>query len=399
MFQQTLAATLCLTIGAYLLLSKAKQEPKSISSFKWTYTIVFILASASDWLQGAYTYSLYKSYGLSFETIAQLFVVGFLSAAVFGGLLAPTVDKFGRRNGCLLFCIVYFLSSLTVFFQDFWVLLCGRILGGIGTSLLFTSFEAWMVGEHLKQKLPSETLGDLFSFTTFVNGIVAICSGLVADAAVHYLGYTGPYQVSMFCLTLCFVGILLLWGENYGQSQETKIDWSLYSRPEIIGLGWMQNAMEIMMYAFVFLWAPTMEQLDPNVPFGTVFSNFMLMMMLGSLFYSHLTWKQPTILFLCFSLSLIAFSLAYWSTSLPVVYLGFNIFEFVIGMYFPAISTLRSKIVSEHNRAQLTNHFRIPLNLGVTSLTIGHLHAHQYPHFWIRIHYFESFWLISCFTL
>lgn len=47
---------------------------------------------------------------------------------------------------------------------DMRVLLLGRVLGGISTSLLFSAFESWMVSEHRKQgekqtktKIPDET--------------------------------------------------------------------------------------------------------------------------------------------------------------------------------------------------------------------------------------------------
>ena len=52
--------------------------------FQWTYTIPFLLAMGGDWLQGAYVYALYQSYGYSQQQIASLFVVGFGSAMIFG---------------------------------------------------------------------------------------------------------------------------------------------------------------------------------------------------------------------------------------------------------------------------------------------------------------------------
>ena len=38
--------------------------------------------------------------------------------------------------------------------EDMRVLLLGRLLGGISTSLLFTSFESWMVAEHRARGYP-----------------------------------------------------------------------------------------------------------------------------------------------------------------------------------------------------------------------------------------------------
>jgi hypothetical protein len=43
------------------------------------------------------------------------------------------------------------------------VLLVGRLLGGIATSLLFSAFEAWAVAAHNSSGFPESLLGDLFT--------------------------------------------------------------------------------------------------------------------------------------------------------------------------------------------------------------------------------------------
>jgi MFS family permease len=117
---------------------------------------------ASDWLQGPYIYKLYKSYGYSLDDIALLFICGFLSSAVFGTFVGSLADRFGRKLGCLLFCVLYGLSCVTKFFSNFQILLLGRLLGGISTSLLFTVFEAWMVSQHNSRGFESEWLSDTY---------------------------------------------------------------------------------------------------------------------------------------------------------------------------------------------------------------------------------------------
>jgi MFS family permease len=63
------------------------------------------------------------------------------------------------------------------------VLLLGRILGGLSTSLLFTAFESWMVSEHRKQGFPEELLAGTFSIASAGNGLMAIIAGLLAQRA------------------------------------------------------------------------------------------------------------------------------------------------------------------------------------------------------------------------
>ena len=35
-------------------------------------------------------------------------------------------------------------------FNDFWILMVGRLLGGIATSILYSAFESWLIYEHNK---------------------------------------------------------------------------------------------------------------------------------------------------------------------------------------------------------------------------------------------------------
>ena len=110
--------------------------------------IVYLLAMISDWLQGPYVYQLYVSYGFLPHEIGLLFVGGFGSSLVFGTFIGSLADKYGRKKTCLIYSICYILACCTKSVNDFWVLMVGRILCGISTSLLFSSFESWMVCEH-----------------------------------------------------------------------------------------------------------------------------------------------------------------------------------------------------------------------------------------------------------
>ena len=71
------------------------------------------------------------------------------------------------------------------------VLLVGRILGGLSTSLLFTAFESWMVSEHRRRGFPEEWLTSTFGIASWGNGFVAIIAGFMAQAAagMRGLGY------------------------------------------------------------------------------------------------------------------------------------------------------------------------------------------------------------------
>ncbi len=51
----------------------------------------------------------------------------------------------GRKKACLLYVMTYVLSCITKHSRSYYMLLAGRALGGVSTSLLFSAFESWVV--------------------------------------------------------------------------------------------------------------------------------------------------------------------------------------------------------------------------------------------------------------
>lgn len=111
-------------------------------------------------------YTLYLSYNVN---ISALFLTGFLSGAFFAPFLGSAVDKFGRKNSCIVYCLLEIIINVLEHSTDFRILLVGRVLGGISTNLLFSAFESWMTTQHRKKGFPEEWLSRVYSVvsTTF----------------------------------------------------------------------------------------------------------------------------------------------------------------------------------------------------------------------------------------
>ncbi|CAN6802869.1 unnamed protein product [Brassica oleracea] len=112
-----------------------------------------VAATAGDWLQGPYVYYLYSTYGFGKRDIGQLFIAGFGSSMLFETIVGSLADKQDRKRACVTYCIVYILSCITKHSPQYRVLMVGRILGGIATSLLNSAFESWLIAEHNKVSL------------------------------------------------------------------------------------------------------------------------------------------------------------------------------------------------------------------------------------------------------
>ena len=104
---------------------------------------------------------------------------------------------------------------------------------------------------------------------------------------------------------------------------------------------------------------------DEKLPFGLIFSTFMVCSMAGASFFSiGLDYYRLEHIAL-FVLALAASSMVMLLSSHGRTYkfIAMNMFEFTVGMYFPVMGCLKSAIVPEAKRAAIYNLYRIPLNL------------------------------------
>jgi len=391
------------------------------------YLVVYLLAAISDWLQGPYVYALYDAYGYSQHTIAVLFVAGFGSSMIFGSFIGSLADSYGRRNFTVIYAIVYAASCVTKHFKDYYVLMLGRILGGIATSLLFSVFDSWLIRSHSDADM-SSYISKSFSAAAYGNSIVAICAGLFANKATSFGdmvpmfstatednalvwkgGFLNPFDMSIFALILCAIFAVTMWEENYGQdktedenedpsNKEAATPWyfgftsalqATTSSTDVLLCGLICSLFEGSMYIFVFMWTPAMKDLtklaNPNfdgeseLPFGLIFSTFMVCAMAGSSTFSVLIerYKVEQIGLGLLCVATCAFALMARSQSDTATLLSFLLFEMCVGVYFPTMGTMKSIIVPENKRTAIYNLYRIPLNFIVLSSLLTDLTYRQ----------------------
>ena len=329
-------------------------------------------------------------------------------------------------------------------FNSYSVLMLGRLLGGIATSLLFSVFDAWLIRAHSDAELPKSFLSKSFAWAQYGNSIVAILAGLIAnnvagwsklskfgsdgtkiepnDSSFYLGGYVSPFDLALLSLVLCGIAARALWYENYGESSsadandsKTAITGGKAEDDDCRGVGhknWydgLRNALtttlrnrdiflcgiisslfEGSMYIFVFMWTPLLkalaradmiaakmdvdENFEIDLPFGIIFATFMVCCMAGSSLFSILVAKYPVekLGILVFGVGSFAMVLVAMAPNETTSFLGMNIFELCVGMYFPIMGTMKGGIVPEDKRAAIYNLYRIPLNLIVVlSLLIG----------------------------
>lgn len=377
---------------------EADKKPKSIKVLQMRFLSVFWLLRCADWLQGPYFYEVYSSkvfngVPTSVALVSKLFLTGFASTALFGPLVGRALDAYGRKKGTMAFAVIYALGAASTKSPLLKVLFLGRILSGIGTSLLFSAPESWLVAEAQRTGEDPEGswLGETFGLAYAGDAVVAIAAGQLASIAAASRGPTGPFELSAGFLALGGLLTAFLWKENIakgsGDAKNSKP--SIKDAIEVIKkdkkimlVGGVQSLFEAAMYIFVLQWPPAITKAvvkafgdGASAPFGTVFSCFMACCLFGSTLFGQLSkMSVPTEKSTAGMLSVAAVAMTSAtfavssSMSLPALVASFFAFEACVGMYFPSIGTLRSKYVPDSHRSVIMNLFGIPLNVLVVSV-------------------------------
>jgi len=367
------------------LVHRKNQDRKKVtvtiefSKFQRAFLLVYGLAIFGDWLQGPYVYALYKEYGYSEGDIGVLFVAGFGSSAIFGTVVGSLADKYGRKNNVLLFFAIYTLACVTKFFSAYGVLMIGRILGGVATSILFSAFEAWMVTEHKGQGFPDEWLDNTFTKMSTLNSLVAVAAGIVGGVLASTGGLVSPFGGSGVFLIAGGIIVYGTWKENYGNT-DISAGFALRDgfntmteNPRLLLIGFVQCAFESSMYIFVFLWTPVLEAsaAPHHLPHGLVFALFMISIMIGSNLLTNTSRVGRPEFLLRYSLATASacLSVPIFTDSHVLQLVAFCGFEVTCGIYFPLQGSIRAKYIPGELRATIMNLYRVGQN-GVVVATL-----------------------------
>ncbi|KAL1892500.1 hypothetical protein Sste5346_007010 [Sporothrix stenoceras] len=379
---------------------------------------VYALVMAADWLQGPFLYSLYTDeHHVAPARVPLLFATGFVAGGVSASVVGGMADRHGRKRACLVFCATYAASCLLTVSSAFLpLLLLGRILGGISTSLLFSVFESWMVTDfwenekygssHItsgidgdddsdtddkKEKDEAERqaaarLSHTFGRMGTLNSMAAIASGVFSEWVVSATGTRkAPFVASAVLLGVAAWRIAAAWGENYGEAAtKDQADgggrvWAVLRDPAVLVLGLASTLFEGSMYLFVFFWTPALKEAAESaapLPYGIIFASFMAAAMAATLAFNIVTAQMQ--LMRCVTLLLgllgaaeVVFYLLSSSTSTTLseqsVFWLFCLFEACVGTYWPCMGFLKGQLVPDGARAQVYSLLRVPLNVFVVA--------------------------------
>jgi len=127
------------------------------------YILVFQISKAADWCLGPFVFDFFMSYHeLPVKEIAHFIAISYMASFFLG----PTVvgylnDLDNKKVSCIIYGIVIGFSCLCRMIKhNVLILYISQISYGIGSSMLYSSFENWLVSEA-KQSIKD---GNTFNF-------------------------------------------------------------------------------------------------------------------------------------------------------------------------------------------------------------------------------------------
>lgn len=96
----------------------------------------------------------------------------------------------GRKKAALTYVATYTFGCFTKHWNNFQILLLGRVFCGVATSLLYSAFESWLVAEHFKVMMHA---------TSEALILQALCCALSAELAAGLLAADSPPARARAC--------------------------------------------------------------------------------------------------------------------------------------------------------------------------------------------------------
>jgi MFS family permease len=265
---------------------------------------------------------LYEGYGYS---VASLYSLGFVGGALSSPFIGPIVDRIGRRNSAMIYCLLEMIINHMEQYDILAGLIFSRVVGGITTNLLFSVFEAWLVTEHRNRGFSEDKLEVVMRDSTISSNMSAIMSGCIAHVLATNFGPVGPFKGAVASTLVALLLVTFRWQENYGSNDDEELRSvatymreafsTITSDSKILRIGVIQGLTDGTLQTFIFLWSPALTYFSSNinsdvaVPFaawgldslgepayGLIFGAFMLCGVIGGV-------AEPTVRKLIIQLS------------------------------------------------------------------------------------------------
>lgn len=182
-----------------------------------------------------------KEFSLNAIFLSWIVSVFLLSSAILPVPFSKLADKTGRKKIFFIGVLIFLIATLYCGFSDSGVaLLLGRLLQGIGASMMFATNMA-----ILTSVFPPQERGKALGINTAVVYISLSSGPFIGGILTHYLGWRSIFFVTSAVGALVLLGIIFLMKDEWTEPEQKAFDWK---GAILYGLG-----LSTLMYGFANL--------------------------------------------------------------------------------------------------------------------------------------------------
>lgn len=182
-----------------------------------------------------------KEFSLNAIFLSWIVSIFLLSSAILPVPFSKLADKTGRKKIFFIGVLIFLIATLYCGFSDSGVaLLLGRLLQGIGASMMFATNMA-----ILTSVFPPQERGKALGINTAVVYISLSSGPFIGGILTHYLGWRSIFFVTSAVGALVLLGIIFLMKDEWTEPEQKVFDWK---GAILYGLG-----LSTLMYGFANL--------------------------------------------------------------------------------------------------------------------------------------------------
>lgn len=319
---------------------------------KFKFLAAYVLTRASTWAKGPYLFTLYHKYhGFTIDEIGILYIIDAIFAFLSGPIFGSFADRYGRRLFSSFYCL-FVVSNLVLRITGIRSLAyIAQILTGLGSTLLTTPFESWIVYEASKliQETPNDKeryLQGIFKDQALFDALCSIIVSAITAVIYTVYGIIAPLLFAILMATIAYFVIILTWDENKPNSINEKSNYDSFldaccelKKRNVLSIGIIESLWMATLNLYIFIWTPVLENStdDGKMNIGFIFFVFVLMAINGILLFEliviHLKCRYYIAYFISLLFELISFLFVYRVDSFIVRLIMFSFINVRIIIY------------------------------------------------------------------
>lgn len=354
------------------------------STLRKKYLTAYILTRAATWAKSPYLFTLYHTYHkFTVSEIGVLYIIdavfSFLSGPIFGSM----ADKYGRRLFSELYNI-FVITNLSLRMTGIKPLAyVAQVLTGLGSTLLTTPFESWLVYEaskvfpdKSKPKRHERFLQEIFKDQALYDSICSIVISCVTAVLFTFCGLLAPLTFAVVVSFIALCVIHFTWCENKPNAISKKSTYDSFceackelKKRNVLSIGVIESIFMACTNLFIFIWTPVLANTTTNgqMNVGFIFIVFVIMIIVGTfcfeLCFINLEMRYYMGYFVSLVFEAFVFFSIYKVDNFTWRLVMFSCVNVVGGFFNPLNSIVKSKILVEKYRATLMNIYKIPVSV------------------------------------